>query len=281
MNVKWKVKAEAKGEMRKVRSLLNLDLDLSLLRLLWSRLRGPRDWLRHWPVPVPLSDGDSHQSEGWQSPPAALAGIPSVRLSVAPSAVRVVRLAQWALCGIMVIACTLSGWWWWDSRGLEEEAAHYALAATRTEELNRQFTAQMQRDQLTLLPQQIAAIRQDVAFINQLAVKRSFSWTQLLSDLEEALPPATSIGKIQLNMKESLVTFEGLAVRMQDVNALIASLQTHPAFSVPVLHHHKLVEAQKAHDRQVDGEAGERSAPVGVEFSLTVMYRPHAQTVRP
>ena len=32
-------------------------------------LRGSRDWLRHWLVPVPASDGDSHQAEGWQSPP--------------------------------------------------------------------------------------------------------------------------------------------------------------------------------------------------------------------
>jgi hypothetical protein len=82
-------------------------------------------------------------------------------------------------------------------------------------------------------------------------------------------------------MKESLVAFDGLAVRMQDVNALIASLQTHPAFSHPVLHHHKLVEAQKAHDRQDDGTAVENPAPVGVEFSLTVTYRHQARVVRP
>lgn len=213
------------------------------------------------------------------SSPAALSGIPSVQLSVAPSAIRVVRLVQWVLSGIMVIACALSGWWWWDSRTLEEEAARYALAATRTEELNRQFTAQMQREQLTLTPQQIATIKQDVAFINQLADKRAFSWTQLLSDLEEALPPATSIGKIQLDMKDSTVTFDGLAVRMQDLNALIASLQTRPAFSHPVLHHHKIVEAQKAQGRLDDGSANE-PASVGVEFSLTVTYRRQEQAAQ-
>ena len=248
---------------------------------LWLCLRGPRDWLRRWPVPVPLSDGDSHRPEGWQSPPAALAGIPSVHLSVTPSTVRVVRLAQWVLSGIMVIACALSGWWWWDSRALEEDAARYALATTRAEEFNRQFTAQMQREQLTLLPQQIVSIKQDVAFINQLANKRAFSWTQLLSDLEEALPPATSIGKIQLNMKDSMVTFDGLAVRMQDLNALIASLQTRPSFSHPILHHHKIVEAQKVYDRQDGGGAVESPASVGVEFSLTVTYRHQATAARP
>lgn len=215
------------------------------------------------------------------SRPAALSGIPSVRLSVAPSTIRVVRLAQWVLSGILAIACALAGWWWWDSHLLEDEAARYVLATTRTEELNRQFTAQMQREQLTLTSQQMATIKQDVAFINQLADKRAFSWTQLLSDLEEALPPATSIGKIQLNMKESMVTFDGLAARMQDVHALMVSLQTRPAFSHPVLHHHKIVEAERAHTRQDDGGGVESPAPVGVEFSLTVTYGRQDKVARP
>ena len=215
------------------------------------------------------------------SRPATLSGIPSVHLSVAPSTIPLVRLVQWVLSGIMVIACVLSGWWWWDSRTLEDEAARYALAATRTEDVNRQFTAQMQREQLTLTSQQMATIKQEVAFVNQLADKRAFSWTQLLSDLEEALPPAISIGKIQLNMKESMVTFDGLAARMQDLHALIVSLQSRPAFSQPVLHHHTIVEAQKAQDRQDDGGMAERPAPVGVEFSLTVTYRHQDKAARP
>ena len=214
------------------------------------------------------------------SRPATRSGIPSVHLSVAPVAIHVVRLVQWVLSGIIVIACALSGWWWWDSRTLEDEAARYAFAATRTEDLNRQFTAQMQREQLTLTSQQMATIKQDVAFINQLADQRAFSWTQLLSDLEAALPPATSIGMIQLDMKDATVTFDGLAARMQDLNALIANLQTRAAFSHPVLHHHKIVEVQKAHNRQDSGGAVERPAPVGVEFSLTVVYRHQDQAAR-
>ena len=206
------------------------------------------------------------------SRPAPGSGIPSIHLSIAPSTIRVVRLVQWVLSGIMILTCALSGWWWWESRTLEDEAARYALAATRTEDLNRHVTAQMEREQLTLTPQQIATIQHEVTFINHLADKRAFSWTQLLSDLEEALPQATSIGRIQLDMKASTVTFDGLAVRMQDVHALMASLQTHPAFSHPVLHHHTMIEAQKAQGRQGDGQANE-PASATVEFSLTVTYR--------
>ncbi|MEQ1793150.1 MAG: PilN domain-containing protein [Nitrospira sp.] len=199
--------------------------------------------------------------------------IPPIRLSVAPETIRLIRLLQWALLGITGLAWALAGWWGWTSQAVEAEAVRYALAANRTEELNRQFTAQMRRDQLTLTPQQIAAIKHDVVFINQLADKRAFSWTQLLSDLEEAVPPGTSIGKIQLDMKDSSVRFDGLARHMHDVNALMANLQTRPAFSHPVLHHHTLITAEPSHTRPRDEDAADVPLPVGVEFALTVIYR--------
>lgn len=211
---------------------------------------------------------------GWPARQFTKAKTPSLRLSVAPPTIQVVRLIQWALSGILCVALAVAGWWWWDSRGLEDEAARYELAATRTENLTRQFTAQMQREQLTLSVQQIVAIKQDVAFINQLAEKRSFSWTQLLADLEEALPSGTSIGKIQLDFKDSTVKIDGTAVRMQDLNALITSLQIRPAFTQAVLHHHKLVEVKGARGEPDNAGSGEGPSPIAIEFSLTVTYRP-------
>jgi len=204
--------------------------------------------------------------------PTDLPTLPSVHLSVAPNIIRVVRWIQWTLAGIILCASGISSWWWWETSGLEEEAARYAVAAARTGEWNRQTSAQMRAEQLTLTAQQIDAIKQDVAFINHLADKRAFSWTQLLSDLEEALPPGTSIGKIQLDMKESNVTFDGLAASMQHLNGLMASFQSRPAFSHPILHHHKIVEAEKPSGRH-DVEEGLESAPARVEYSLTVQYR--------
>ena len=199
-------------------------------------------------------------------------GIPSFRLSVAPTSMRILRWMQWTLVAVILCAWGLSGWWWWDSRTVAEEAARYAAAAARTEDLNRQFAAAMGAEQLTLTPNEIAAIKQEVAFVNQLAEKRSFSWTQLLSDLEQALPAGIAIGKIQLDRKESVVAFDGIAPRMQDLNALMTGLQTHPSFSRPVLHHHKVIEADK---RQSGSDANDRvdNVPAGVEYSLTVHYR--------
>ena len=211
---------------------------------------------------------------GWPTGQSTKSVTPSLRLSVTPPMIQTVRLIQWGLSGILCVALTMAGWWWWDSRILEEEAARYELAATRTEDVTRQFTAQMQREQLTLTAQQIAAIKQDVDFINQLAEKRTFSWTQLLADLEDALPPGTSIGKIQLDFKDSTVNIDGTAVRMQDLNALITSLQKRPAFTQAVLHHHTFVEARGSREKTDDAGSGDGPSPIGIEFSLTVTYRP-------
>jgi Tfp pilus assembly protein PilN len=204
---------------------------------------------------------------GWSQSRSTLP-ISSLHLSLAPVMIQAVRVLQWVLCSMIVAAWGVSVWWWWTSQTLEEEAARYAVAAGRTEDLNRQFTAQMTKDQLTFSPQQMTVIKHEVAYINQLADKRAFSWTQLLSDLEKTLPPSVAIGKIQVDMKDSTVTFDGLAARMQDLNALMARLQTGPSFSRPLLHHHKHIESQK--------NSAPDPAPGGIEFSLTVIYRNHA-----
>jgi len=199
---------------------------------------------------------------------------PLLRLSFAVPAIHVIRVFQWALSSLLCTALAIAVWCWWSSQALEEAAVRYDLAATRTEDSTRQFSAQMQQDQLNMTIQQIAAIRQDIAIINQLAEKRLFSWTQLLVDLEEALPPGTSIGKIQLDVKDSTVKIDGVAAQMQDLYALIARLQKRPVFTQVVLHNHKFVEGKGSREKTDEGDNGDSPDSVGVEYSLTVTYRP-------
>ena len=62
-------------------------------------------------------------------------------------------------------------------------------------------------------PKSLSAItdlaRKDVRFVNQLAEKRGFLWTQLLSDLEEAVPAGISIRTIHRDEKTSTITIDG------------------------------------------------------------------------
>lgn len=197
--------------------------------------------------------------------PSVRAGISTVHLSVAPTMIRIVRGMQWGLTGLVVFAGLLSGWMWWESRTVEEEASRYAAAAERTETFNRQLTAELEQEQLTLSSEHIAAIQQDVVFVNQLAEKRRFSWTQLLHDLEEAFPAGTSIGKIQRDAKASTISIDGHAASMGELQALMTRLQTRPAFRQPVLHHHHVADSSHTE--------GGGAAGATVEFSLTVEYR--------
>lgn len=197
--------------------------------------------------------------------PSAPVGMSSVRLSIVPRMVRVARGIQWGFVSLTIGAGLLTGWMWWDIHALDEDAARYATAAERTESFNRQFTTQLEQERLTLSAQQITTIQDELRFVNQLAEKRGFSWTQLLHDLEEALPAGTSIGKIQRDVKHATITIDGRATGMTALNALMSTLQSRAPFRLPVLHHHQFADSHRA-----DG-GGEREA-AGVEFSLTVQY---------
>lgn len=205
--------------------------------------------------------------------PSVRSGIPSVSFSVAPSMIRIVRGMQWGLSCLVVCAGLFSGWMGWEMHRVGAEASRYAASAERTESFNHQLTAQLEQEQLTLSSEQIAEIQQDVLFVNQLAEKRRFSWTQLLHDLEEGFPAGTSIDKIQRDAKASTITVDGHAAGMGDLQALMTRLQTRPAFRQPVLHQHQLADSPHA-----DG-GGARAATV--EFSLTVEYRGFPEKAAP
>lgn len=197
-------------------------------------------------------------------------GIPSVQLAVVPQMVRVTRGIQWGLLSVAVCSGLLTGWMGWHIHALEEESVRYAAAADRTASLNRRFTAELEQERLTRSAQEITAIQQEVLFINQLAEKRGFSWTQLLHDLEEALPAGTSITTIQRDAQRSTITIGGRATGMTVLNTLMAALQSRPAFRLPVLHHHKEIDSHST------GGEGARDS-TGVEFSVTVQYQGLAQ----
>jgi Tfp pilus assembly protein PilN len=174
-------------------------------------------------------------------------------------------------------ALSLAGWWGWESQSLQDAAERYEAAAARAISLNESFAAQMQRDGLILTPDQIAVARTDVVFANQLADKRSFSWTRLLSDLEETVPPEVSIASIKLNFQESAVVLEGMARRLQDLDRFVHQLQQHRAFRQAVLSKHELRQEAAGKPGLTAGQpatSSEVETERFIEYSLTVLYRP-------
>ncbi len=176
-----------------------------------------------------------------------------------------VQWVQRALFLGSVAVFAVVGWWGWDSRAVEEEADRYEQSALRAERATKEFTERMRQDRLAFSQEQVATIREQVAFANQLSEKRGFSWTTLLSDLESTLPPHVALATIKLNFQDSAIVLEGTAVRLQDINRFVTQLHAHPAFRQAVLDRH-----ETRRERAEEQAAGD----VPIEFALSVRYHP-------
>lgn len=207
---------------------------------------------------------------------------PRLHLSLAAPGVALARAMQWGMVLLIFGSLGVAFWCWRESQPLDEKAARYELSTARVQELNRQFADQMVRDGLTLTAEEMTELIRDVKFANQLAENRVFSWTRLLSDLEEAVPPRVSISSVTLNFKESTILLNGAVRALPDLTALVHSLESHDQFRKVVLSQHRLQTplAGGATGASQPGGTGATTKMIGkegsrqVDFSLTVAYHP-------
>jgi hypothetical protein len=199
----------------------------------------------------------------------AVLTVPSLRLVTAPPLVSTLRTLQWSLIGLTVLSVGLIGWWWQETQEVDAIAERYETAALRTATLNRQFEAQLAREGLSLPGDQIALVQGKIAFANLLSEKRAFSWTRLLSELEETVPANVSIGSVKLDFQQSNIVVDGLASSLQDVNVFVQTLQTHRAFQKAILAKHEVHKGGAV----VPIEGGADGLRHDIEFTLAVDYR--------
>lgn len=206
--------------------------------------------------------------------PDAIPAVPSLRLAMVPSVVSTARVLQWSLTGLTVLSLGLLGWWWQEIQSLNAIAERYETASVRTETLNRQFEAHLAREGLTLPSDQFAKVQGKIAFANLLSEKRAFSWTRLLSELEETVPANVSIGSVRLNFQQSSIAVNGLAKSLQDVNVFVQTLQSHRAFQKAVLARHDVRKGRDGGAMTTLSEGGIGNPHDGVvDFTLAVGYR--------
>ena len=199
--------------------------------------------------------------------------MPQLVLTWVPPEVPLLRAAQGSLIGLILLCLGVSVWWWDESLTFNETAERLEAGAARTDLLNRQFEASLKRENLTLPGGQIALIQSKIAFANQLTEKRAFSWTRLLSELEEAVPAHVSVGSVKLDFHQSRIMLDGVAGSLQDVNVFVRALQGHQAFHGAVLVKH---EERKTHQATAVNQAtvGESiGTGARIEFSLAIEYR--------
>lgn len=163
------------------------------------------------------------------------------------------RTALAALCAILCMAIA------WDVGQTVLALVDRQEVRAKLEQVVAQDQQQLQLAQqegIDLSPASLSQLPAEVALANQLLIKRSFSWTQFLSGLEEAIPATVSIKSVRLDPSSSIIHLTGAAATVEDVTGLALRLQTHKVFRDPVLGQH---------------HAG---AEGFVEFDLTMKYYP-------
>lgn len=78
---------------------------------------------------------------------------------------------------------------------------------------------------------QMEALREKIAFANDILEKDSFRWTALLGYLEEVVTDGARIRSIQPQFKEGSLKIEGVAKSVPALRALIDSIVASPHFS--------------------------------------------------
>ena len=201
--------------------------------------------------------------------------VPTMHLSFQSPAVAVVRGIQWALFLIALTSLGFAVSSLLESRSLDEQSDYYEHALARQHRVTQLLTEDMARAGLTLTDEQINAVRKEIAFANQLTEKRDFSWTEMLHNLEEGMPPHVSINSVRLNFQDSTIRLQGTVKTIRDLDALVTKLNEAGTFSRVGLTEHNIqtnVGPARRSTEAAEADKSERRAANAIDFTLTVTY---------
>ena len=188
-----------------------------------------------------------------------------LHIPLSASGLKTVRLIQAALAGTCFFLFISMGWLWWESQQIETDILEQETAIVQIMDTSRQFRQQAEANGYNLSDQWLQGLPQHVAFAEKLATHQNFSWTQLLNDLESAVPMRISIESVTLDFRNSSIALSGAALNLEDLSALVDRLEQHPAFQQIVLSNHKVQKKKKKEQKRIFSF---------IAFSLAVTYKP-------
>ena len=189
--------------------------------------------------------------------------VPRVHTNLSAPGIRHLKLSQFVLKAVTVVSLALTICFWWLGTNLHkqidglENQTHMIMAQTK------QVVDQARTAEIDLSDHAIQQLPQQITFVKQVRERVGFSWTQLLNDLESALPGSIRMNTVSLEEKTNTVLLNGSTQSLQDLNQLIHRLETHPAFQDVILTQH----ANKQ-QKETPGQ------PTTV-FSMKVSYDPN------
>lgn len=128
----------------------------------------------------------------------------------------------------------LSQWVVW-----QQQATHMEPAWQRVVKLDTQFQAQSKQEGFPLTEKAMKGLPQTISFTNRLLAQRGFSWSTLLHELEQTVPPGLALKGIQNDFDDSIrVRLSGTAISFEVVTAFTLGLANHESFYEPQLTRH-------------------------------------------
>ena len=143
---------------------------------------------------------------------------------------RAMVLASFAVAALLVLSlATLTYLALQDRAQLKVLRGNIAQVSTRI----RAGTAEQTRLEAILHKPENASVLERTLFINNLILHKSISWSQLLADLEETIPPSAKILTLHPtinNMNQVQLDMSVGSMRADDLVAVLKALENSPKF---------------------------------------------------
>lgn len=190
---------------------------------------------------------------------------PRVHTNLSAPGLKHLTITQLGLKAITVGSLTLTMTFWWIGTNLHQKIDSLEDQAQTIMTQTNQVVVQAKNTGNDLTVQAIQKIPQQISFVKQVRERVGFSWTQLLNDLESAVPGNLMMSAVSLDEKTNTVRLNGSTQSLKQLTRLIHQLENHQAFHDVILTQHVKKKNQKT-----------TSQPF-IVFSLTVSYDPNHQ----
>ena len=188
--------------------------------------------------------------------------VPRAQISLSAPGNKHLRLTQFGLKAITIICLALSVIFWWVGTTFHKKIDALENQISMIDSQTREIVAQASAHGMNLSNKAIIQIPPHISFIKQVRDRVGFSWTQLLTDLESAVPKNLMMSTVSLDEKTNTVLLNGSTSSLKELTRLMHQLEKHQAFRDVIL---------TQHAKKKKKNAGKQSFVV---FSMKVSYEP-------
>ncbi len=188
--------------------------------------------------------------------------VPRTKISLSAPGNKHLRLTQFVLKAITLTCLALSVTFWWVGTTFHKKIDALENQTSMISSQTKEMVAQASARGMNLSSQAIIQIPQRISFIKHVRDRVGFSWTQLLTDLESAVPKNLMMSTVSLDEKTNTVLLNGSTPSLKELTRLMHQLEKHQAFRDVILTQHAKKKKKKT---------GTQSFVV---FSMKVSYEP-------